>query len=118
VEDVEADHEVLEIVEIAHGESIEERAFEFERPQRVRRGRASVRQLHGPVRESADDRRFLLVSMMRTGRPGFRSTGTNASVLAASRSVVRTRGKSTTSDRASTRVTHPIPSSGLKRWVR
>ncbi|HLG55389.1 MAG TPA: hypothetical protein VI485_08650 [Vicinamibacterales bacterium] len=55
------------------------------------------------------------VSVMRTGRPGLRSTGISASVLAASRSVVAERGNSTTIARPSRAVTRPIPSSGLKR---
>ena len=58
------------------------------------------------------------VAVIRTGRPGLRSTGISASVLAASRSVVPERGNSTTSARPSSAVTRPIPSSGLKRWVR
>ena len=52
-----------------------------------------------PSGSRADDRRFPRVSMMRTGRPGLRSTGTSASVLAASRSVAPERGNSTRSAR-------------------
>ena len=44
--------------------------------------------------------------------------GTSASLLAASRSVVPPRGKWTTRTRPSMAVTRPVPSSGLKRWVR
>ena len=58
------------------------------------------------------------VAVIRTGRPGLRFTGISASVLAASRSVVLERGNSTTSARPSSAVTRPMPSSGLKRWVR
>ncbi len=59
MKDVQAGHEVFEVVDLAQGESLEKRAFEFERPQRVRGGGASVRQLHGAVRESRGDGRHL-----------------------------------------------------------
>src|SRR5690606_22761659 len=44
-------------------------------------------------------------------------TGTSASLVAASRSVVSLSGKWTTSTRPSMPVTRPVPSSVLKRWV-
>jgi hypothetical protein len=59
VEDVQTDGEVLEIIDIAQRKSIEERAFEFERPQRVRRSRSSIRQPQGPVSEPRSDGRLL-----------------------------------------------------------
>ena len=59
VQDVQASHEILDVIEIAQGESLEQRAFELQRPQRVGRHRAPVRQSQRPVREPRDDRRFL-----------------------------------------------------------
>ena len=118
VQDVQAGHEILDVIEIAQSEPLEERAFELHGPQRVGRRRAPVRKLQRPVRESRDDRRVLRVSVIRTGLPGLRSTGISASMFAASRSVVPERGNSTRSARASRPVTRPIPSSGLKRCVR
>ena len=59
VQDVQPGHEILDVVEIARGEALEERAFELQRPQRVRRRGAPVRELQRPVRESRRDRRFL-----------------------------------------------------------
>ena len=44
--------------------------------------------------------------------------GTSASLVAASRSVAPVCGKWTTRTRPSIAVTRPVPSSGLKRWVR
>ena len=52
VQDVQAGHEILDVVEIAQGEALEERAFELQRPQRVGRRRAPVRESQRPVRES------------------------------------------------------------------
>ena len=46
------------------------------------------------------------------------ASGTSASLVAASRSVAPVCGKWTTSTRPSIAVTRPVPSSGLKRWVR
>ena len=59
VQDVQAGHEILDVVEIAQGEALEERAFELQRPQLVGRRRAPVREPQRPVRESRRDRRFL-----------------------------------------------------------
>ena len=59
VQDVQAGHEILDVVEIAQGEAFEERAFELQRPQLVRRRGAPVRELQRPIRESRRDRRFL-----------------------------------------------------------
>ena len=59
VQDVEAGHEILDVIEIAHGESLEKRAFELQWPQRVGGRRAPVGQSQHPVRESSDDRRLL-----------------------------------------------------------
>ena len=59
VQDVQAGHEILDVIEIAQGESLEERALELQGPQRLGRRRASVRQPQRPVRESRHDRRFL-----------------------------------------------------------
>ncbi len=44
VQDVQAGHEILDVIEIAQGESLEQRAFELQGPQRVGRCRAPVRQ--------------------------------------------------------------------------
>ena len=60
VQDVQAGHEILDLVEIAQGEALEERAFELQRPQLVGRRRAPVREPQRPVRESRRDRRFFL----------------------------------------------------------
>ena len=49
-QDVQADQEVLDVVEIAQREPIEERAFELQRPQLVGRAGAPVGQPHLPVR--------------------------------------------------------------------
>ena len=59
VQDVQAGHEILDVIEIAKGEPLEERVLELQRPQRLGRRRAPVRQSQRPVRESRDDRRFL-----------------------------------------------------------
>ena len=45
VQDVEARHEILDLIEIAQRESFEQRAFELQRPQRVRDARPPVREL-------------------------------------------------------------------------
>ena len=42
MQDVQTDQEILEVIDIAQREPLEKRAFEFERPQRMSRGRASV----------------------------------------------------------------------------
>ena len=59
VQDVQPGHEVLDLVEIARGEALEECAFELQGPQLVGRRRAPVRETHCPVRQSRLDRRFL-----------------------------------------------------------
>ncbi len=58
-QDIETRHEILEIVEIAQGETFEEGAFELERPQFVGRRGVSVRQPQRPIREARRDRRVL-----------------------------------------------------------
>ena len=67
----------------------------------------------------ARDRRFLSGGGDPDRPPGAQIDRRSARrCSAASRSVVPERGNSTTSARASSAVTRPIPSSGLKRWVR
>ena len=58
-QDVEARHEVLDVVEIAEGETFEEGAFELERPQFVGRRGVPVREPQRPIREARRDRRVL-----------------------------------------------------------
>ena len=58
------------------------------------------------------------VAETRTGRPRLRSTGASAAVSAPKRKVVLECGNSATTTRPSSAVTRPMPSSGLKRWVR
>ncbi len=41
VQDIEAGDEIVDLVEIAEGEALEQRAFELQRPQRVRRPRCA-----------------------------------------------------------------------------
>ena len=48
VQDVQAGHEILDLVEIAQGEALEERAFELQGPQLVGRRRAPVRETQRP----------------------------------------------------------------------
>ena len=59
VQDIEAGHEILDLIEIAQGEAFEERAFELQGPQLVRRRGVPVCEPQRPIRESRRDRRFL-----------------------------------------------------------
>ena len=58
VQDAHPRHEVLDVVEVTKGEALEECAFELERPERVWRRSASVRELQGSIREARDDPGF------------------------------------------------------------
>ena len=57
VQDIEAGHEILDLVEIAQGEAFEEGAFELEGPQFVGRRGVPVREPQRPIREARRDRR-------------------------------------------------------------
>ena len=59
-QNVQPGDEVLDVVEIAQREPLEQRALELDRPQGVGRRRAPVRQLERSVRESPDNRRVFL----------------------------------------------------------
>ena len=59
LQDVHARHEVLDVVEVAQGETLEERTLELQRPERMRRRRESVCERHRPVREPRSDGCFL-----------------------------------------------------------
>ena len=64
------------VVEVADGEPLEQRAFELERPQRMRVD--SVRPLASCSVPSGSRAAIVVsspVAVMRTGRPGLRSTG-------------------------------------------
>ena len=60
VQDVHPRHEVVHIVEVAHGEPLEQRAFELQRPQRMRRHRSAVHQRERAVRTWRGDGRFFV----------------------------------------------------------
>jgi hypothetical protein len=55
VQDVHPREEVLVVVEFAKRQSLEQRTFEFERPQRVRRQREAIRQFQRAIGEAAGD---------------------------------------------------------------
>ena len=115
VQDVQAGHEVLDVVEIAQGEALEERAFELQRPQRVGRRRAPVRQPQRPVRESRRDRRFL-AGRGDADRPPRAQIDRDQRVRVGRQPQRRPRARELDDQRAASRpVTRPIPSSGLKR---
>ena len=59
VQDVQAGHEIVDLVEIAQGETLEQRAFELQRPQLVGRRRAPVGEAQRAVGQPRRDRRFL-----------------------------------------------------------
>ena len=58
VQDAHPRHEVLDVVEVTKDEALEECAFELERPERVWRRSASVRELQCSIREARDDPGF------------------------------------------------------------
>ena len=59
MEDVQAGHEILDLVEIAQGQPFEQRALELQRPQFVGCGGVSVRKTQAAVGKSRRDGRFL-----------------------------------------------------------
>ena len=59
LEDIEAGHEILDLVEIAKGQAFEQGAFELDRPHFVGRRGVPVGELQCPIREARRDRRDL-----------------------------------------------------------
>ena len=60
VQDAQAGDEILDLVEVAQDETLEERAFELQGPQRVGRRGAPVCELQRSIGETRDDPSFLL----------------------------------------------------------
>jgi hypothetical protein len=58
VQSVEADQEIVGFVNVSCRKTLEERAFELERPQLFGRDGVAVGEPYGPVRESRRDGRF------------------------------------------------------------
>ena len=59
VQDVQAGHEILDLIVIPQRQAFEERAFKLQRPQRVGERSASVCERQRSIRESSRDHRFL-----------------------------------------------------------